>query len=169
MSDSPETVSAILNLTPSVAEENVILATERGRADVVKLFFGPDQEEETAAKLELREKIMNGSAQIDLRLPKSVEFRYENEIEKLRPLLSKTTVAFSDLLEALHVPPVHVDKTCAWDCRQGEECDRMRQVFDLLCLLHLSSNAPYTFHGRGAFSLYIYSNPPYCDEWYSPR
>ena len=135
MSDSPETVSAILNLTPSVAEENVILATERGRADMVKLFFGSDQEEETAAKLELRGKIMNRSAEIDLRLPKSVEFRYENEIEKLRPLLSKTTVAFSDLLEALHVPPVHVDKTCAWDCRQGEECDRMRQVFDLLCLV----------------------------------
>ena len=133
MSDNAATVSAILKLTPSVWEENIILASERGRADVVKLFFSSDQEEETAAKLELREKIMNRSADIDLRLPKSVEFRYENELEKLRPLLSKTTVAYSDLLEVLHVPPIHADKKCPVDCTQKEECDRMRQVFDLVC------------------------------------
>ena len=133
MSDSPATVSAILNLTPSVWEENIVLAAER--SDVVKLFFGSDQEEETASKLELRKNIMNRNAGIDLRLPKSVEFRYENEVEKLRPLLSKTTVAYSDLLEALHVPPVHADKKCPWDCTQKDECDRMRQVFDLVCLV----------------------------------
>ena len=137
MSDSAETVSVILNLmvSGSVAAENIILATKRGRADVVNLFFGSDKEEETAAKLELREKIMDGSAEVDLRLPKSVEFRYENELEKLCPLLSKTTVAYSDLLEALHVPPVHADKDCPWDCAQKEECARMQQVFDLVCLV----------------------------------
>ena len=135
MSDSAETVSAILDLTPAVAEENIVLATERGRADVVKLFFGLDQGEETVAKLELRRKIMSRSAEIDLRLPKSVEFRYENELEKLRPLLSRTTVAYSDLLEALHVPPVHADEKCPWSCKQKDECDRMRQVFDLVSII----------------------------------
>ena len=127
MSDNAETVSAILDLTPAVAEENIVLATERGRADVVKLFFGLDQGEETVAKLELRRKIMSRSAEIDLRLPKSVEFRYENELEKLRPLLSRTTVAYSDLLEALHVPPVHADEKCPWSC-PPRHCRRQKKL-----------------------------------------
>ncbi len=68
-------------------------------------------------------------------MPKSVEFPYDDEMTKLRPFLSQSTVRYEDLLHALHVPPVHAEEECPGDCRQKEDCDRLRQVYFLVRLL----------------------------------
>ena len=64
-----------------------------------------------------------------------MEFAYDDEMTKLRPLLSQSTVRYEDLLRALHVPPVHAEEECPGDCRQKEDCDRLRQVYFLVRLL----------------------------------
>ena len=64
-----------------------------------------------------------------------MEFTYDDEMTKLRSLLSQSTVGYEDLLRALHVPPVHAEEECPRDCRQKEDCDRLRQVYFLVRLL----------------------------------
>ena len=118
-------------------EENLALALIRGRADVVNLFgLGEDERSTEAAKKRLKAAIVNKTASIENRLPKSVEFPYDDEMTKLRPLLSQSsTVRYEDLLRALHVPPVHAKEGCPGDCRQKEDCDRLRQVYFLVRIL----------------------------------
>merc|ERR1719239_2065606 len=135
-SDDADTVDTIKAFVPSVSSENTSLALTRGRADVVKLLgLGEDESSIEAAKKGLKAEIVNKTASIGDRLPKSVEFAYEDEMTKLRPLLSQSTVRYEDLLRALHVPPVHAEEECPGDCRQKEDCDRLRQVYFLVRLL----------------------------------
>merc|ERR1719500_292500 len=119
MSDNADTVDTIKAFVPSVSSENIALALTRGRADVLKLF-GLERNIE-ATKKWLKESIINKTASIGDRLPKSVEFAYDDEMTKLRPLLSQSTVRYEDLLCALHVPPVHAEEECPdsgrEDCR----------------------------------------------------
>ena len=99
-------------------------------------LFGVGNEESTeTAKKWLQTKIVNKTASIEDKMPKSVEFAYDDEMTKLRPLLSQSTVRYEDLLRALHVPPVHAEEDCPGDCRQKEDCDRLRQVYFLVRLL----------------------------------
>ena len=136
MSDDADTVDSILAFVPNVSSENIVLALTRGRADVVKLLgLNEDKGSIEAAKKWLKAEIINKTASIVDRMPKSVEFAYDDEMTKLRPLLSQSTVRFEDLLHALHVPPVHADEECPGDCRQKEDCDRLRQVYFLVRLL----------------------------------
>ena len=37
---------------------------------------------------------------------------YNDEMTKLRPLLSKSMVGFEDLVDALQAPPVHAEEEC---------------------------------------------------------
>ena len=135
-SDNAETVQVILAFVSDVSSENLALALTRGRADVVNLFgLGEDERSTEAAKKRLKAAIVNKTASIENRLPKSVEFPYDDEMTKLRPLLSHSTVRYEDLLHALHVPPVHAEEECPGDCRQKEDCDRLRQVYFLVRLL----------------------------------
>ena len=135
-SDNAETVQVILAFVSDVSSENLALALTRGRADVVNLFgLGEDERSTEAAKKRLKAAIVNKTASIENRLPKSVEFPYDDEMTKLRPLLSQSTVRYEDLLRALHVPPVHAEEECPGDCRQKEDCDRLRQVYFLVRLL----------------------------------
>merc|ERR1711911_201483 len=97
--------------------------------------LGEDKRSTEAAKKRLKEAIVNRTASIENRLPKSVEFPYDNEMTKLRPLLSQSTVGYEDLLNALYVPPVHAEEECPGDCRQKEDCNRLRQVYFLVRLL----------------------------------
>ena len=117
-SDNAETVQVILAFVGDVSSENLALALTRGRADVVNLFgLGEDERSTEAAKKRLKAAIVNKTASIENRLPKSVEFPYDDEMTKLRPLLSQTTVPYEDLLHALHVPPAHAEDECPGDCR----------------------------------------------------
>ena len=135
-SDNADTVQVILTLVSEISSENTNLALTRGRADVVKLFgLGEDEGNREAAKKKLKEAIVNKTASIENRLAKSVEFSYNDEMTKLRPLLSQSTVRYEDLFVALYVPPVHTEEECPEDCRQKEDCDRLRQVYFLVRLL----------------------------------
>ena len=135
-SDNPDAVQVILDIVSDVSPESISLALTRGRADVLKLFgLGEDETSIQAAKKRLKTAILSKTASIGDRLPKSVEFAYDDEMTKLRPLLSQSTVRYEDLLRALHVPPVHVEEECPVDCRQKEDCDRLRQVYFLVRLL----------------------------------
>ena len=136
MSDDAETVANVRNFTSVLTPEHIMLALQRGRADVLKLFsFDEEKPSVEAAKLRLKGEIVNETASIADRLPKSVEFSYEDEMVKLRPLLSESPVRYDDLLRALHVPPVHAEEECPRDCRQKEDCDRLRQVYFMVRLL----------------------------------
>ena len=78
-SDNAETVGAILPLVREVSSENTVLALTRGRSDVVKLFgLGEDERSTEVAKKSLKAAIVNRTASIESRLPKSVEFTYES-------------------------------------------------------------------------------------------
>jgi len=136
MSDNADTVDAIRAFVPSVSSENICLALTRGRADVIKLLgLGEEERCREAEKKQLKDAIVNKKASIGERLPKFVEFAYDDEMTKLRPLLSKSTVRYEDLLRALYVPPVHAEEECPGDCKQIEDCDRLRQVYFLARLL----------------------------------
>merc|ERR1719234_176112 len=132
-SDNAETVQVVLALVRDVSPEHIALALTRGRTDVLKLF-GLERRIE-ATKKWLKEAIINKTASIGNRMPKSVEFAYEDEMIKLRPLLSQSTVRYEDLLRVLHAPPVHAEEECPGDCRQKDDCDRLRQVYFLVRLL----------------------------------
>merc|ERR1719234_1302861 len=132
-SDDAETVQVVLALVRDVSPKHIALALTRGRTDVLKLF-GLERRIE-ATKKWLKAAIINKTTSIENRLPKSVEFAYDDEMTKLRPLLSQSTVRYEDLLRALHVPPVHAEEECPGDCRQKEDCDRLRQVYFLVRLL----------------------------------
>merc|ERR1711971_1235486 len=136
MSDCADTVDTIKAFVPRVSSENIVLALTRERADVVKILdLGQDERSIEAGKKRLKAEIVNKTASIGDRMPKSVEFAYDDEMTKLRPLLSQPTVRYEDLLRALHIPPVHAEKECPGDCRQREDCDRLRQVYFLVRLL----------------------------------
>ena len=112
-SDDAETVKVVLGLTREVSSENIELALTRGREDVVHLLgMGDDHCGIEIHKKWLKTAINEKTACISDRLPKSVEFAYNDEMTKLRPLLSKSMVSFEDLVDALQVPPVHAEEEC---------------------------------------------------------
>ena len=135
LSDNVETVKAVLSFTSSVCSHNISFALTRGRTDMIDLFGLTEDNEIENSKLKLKEEIMNKTAPVEDRIPKCVEFQYDNEMVKLRPLLSQDTVLYEDLLRALHVPPVHAEEECPEDCRQKEDCNKLRQVYYLVRLL----------------------------------
>eukprot|EP00090_Calanus_glacialis_P042839 TRINITY_DN7592_c0_g1_i4.p1 TRINITY_DN7592_c0_g1~~TRINITY_DN7592_c0_g1_i4.p1 ORF type:complete len:1248 (+),score=293.70 TRINITY_DN7592_c0_g1_i4:101-3844(+) len=135
MSDNPEVCKAVLSFTEEVGHEAVLLALERGKADVINMLV-PDLKDDLevdSQKRELKTQIMNKTASLDDTVPKCVEYRYDNELEKLRPLIqSNKIVPFSNLLEALHIKEIHTEKNCPDLCRQQKDCSKMRQVYNLI-------------------------------------
>ena len=137
MSDNAASVETILNHTSSICSTNICFALKRGNSDVINLLgMGEDEKTIEANKLQLKEDIMDRAAKVADRIPKCVEFHYDSEMVKLRPLLSRQAVVpYKDLLSALHIPPVHVEGVCPRDCKQREHCDKLRQVYYLVRLL----------------------------------
>ena len=139
-SDSSETVKAVLELSSSVEPEVVRLAKKRGRVAIINQLTPEDDDKDKilATKLELKTNIQNKKHNITSAIPKSTEFRYDNELVKLLPLLHKSrsdTIPFTVLAQALHIPEVHVDQDCTEACSQKMECEKMRQVYNLLVMI----------------------------------
>ena len=144
MSDSSSTCAAVLAVSKSVPEQVKELARKRGRKEVVRVFDhqGGSQETDLELKKKLKMDIMNKRASIKNSIYKSDEFRYNDEMLKLSPLLlSPGPVLFSSLLESLHILKVHAGPQegnlgdwgdCPGDCSQKEQCIHIREVFHLL-------------------------------------
>ena len=93
LSDNADTVDTIRAFVKSISSENRDLALTRGRADVAKVLgLGEDEKSIEAAKKRLKAEIVNKTASIGERMPKSVEFAYDDEMTKLRPLLSQSVM-----------------------------------------------------------------------------
>ena len=111
MSDSSSTCAAVLAVSKSVPEQVKELARKRGRREVIRVLgqHGGSQEKDLELKKKLKMDIMNKTASTKNSIYKSDEFRYNDEMVKLSPLLlSPGPVSFTSLLEALHIPKVHV-------------------------------------------------------------
>ena len=138
MSDSSSTCAAVLAVSKSVPEQVKELARKRGRKEVVRVFdqHGGSQETDLELKKELKMDIVNKTASIKKSIYKSDEFRYNNEMVKLSPLLlSPGPVPFPSLLESLLISEVHTEGDCLADCRQKEQCTHMREVFHFTALV----------------------------------
>ena len=85
-SDSETTVSALLHLLPNPPLEAITLARERGVPGVVGLLLPDtkvDGEEEREA---LKDAVLANTAQLLDQVPRDVEFTYNQNMDKLRPL-----------------------------------------------------------------------------------
>ena len=135
MSDNPDVCKAVLSFTQEDGNEAVLLALERGKADVINVLV-PDLKDDfevESQKRELKTQIMNKTASLQDTVPKCVEYRYDNELEKLRPLIqSNKIVPFTILYEALHIKEIHAEKNCPDSYRQQRDCSKMRQVYNLV-------------------------------------
>ena len=121
MSDSLETCEAILEYVPNVLKDMISLAIERGRSSIINLFAPGNKDHSENSRHELKNAIMNETASILDLFPKSEEFQYNDNMDKVRPLLKRKTVSYSELLKALHVPPVHADKDCPIEYQQQQK------------------------------------------------
>ena len=126
--DSKDTCASIMSFTGcSPTDEVVNLARQRGRRDVMELFSPEENYEDkiTAAKVELKQNILQHKLGFLKSLPASKEFRYNDEMEKLKPLLQyETHLPYVSLLKALHLPKAHTETECPYDCLQPDKCAR---------------------------------------------
>ena len=71
-------------------------------------------------------------------IPKSVEFPYFNELDKIKKMLPESIanktklINYKDLIKKLWVPTVHYQENCPDDCGQKEKCHCIREVLTLL-------------------------------------
>ena len=93
-----------------------------------------DGEEEREA---LRDAVIANTAQLLDQIPREVEFTYNQNMEKLRPLLQgDSLVPYTTLLKQLHLPKAHVEDkdpmmVCPSDCSQKQSCQRIRETLHL--------------------------------------
>ena len=142
MSDNADTCAAILDQMPQprrpTSHQVVDVVKERRRDDIVRLLLPLSEDEEltSAYKIKLKNEILNNKASVLEILPKSVEFRYNNEMIHVRPLLqSGAHVPFTTLLDALHLPEAHPDRKCPTDCVQKDQCSKVQQAFHLVKMI----------------------------------
>ena len=140
-SDCKETCAAILTLIKGSASEEVIkIAMQRRRSDIIQLIApqADFKDKTTASKHDLKQNILQQKVRFVERLPKSEEFGYNNEMERVRPLLQLgLELPFTSLLKAIHLPEAHIEAECPSSCPQPDKCDKMRQVFNLIKLIVL--------------------------------
>ena len=137
-SDSEATVSALLLLLPNPPLEVITLARERGVPGVVRMLLPDTKTEREGDKEALRNAVHTNTAQLLDQIPRDVEFTYNQNMDKLRPLLGKNTlVPYTILLKQLHLPKAHIDDkesklVCPSDCVQKQSCLRIRETLSLV-------------------------------------
>ena len=145
-SDNEATVSSILHhLQVQPSKATIHTAVARGVTGIVALLDPQYTTRGNQEKEELKEAVINKTAGITNIIPKSVEFTYNWNMRKVRPLLGRSTVAYTRLVEELHVAKVHAGKVeeggeeeweeCPGDCSQEDDCSRMREALGLVTLL----------------------------------
>merc|ERR1719391_256103 len=104
-SDSEATVSALLLLLPNPPLEAITLARERGVPGVVNQLLPDTRVEGEEEREALREAVLTNTAQLLDQIPRDVEFTYNQNMDKLRPLIrDDTLVPYTTLLKHLHLP-----------------------------------------------------------------
>merc|ERR550517_1644478 len=98
-SDSEATVSALLHLLPNPPLEAITLARERGVPGVVSLLLPDTNVEGEEEREALRDAVLANTAQLLDQIPRDVEFTYNQNMDKLRPLLGNSFVPYTTLLE----------------------------------------------------------------------
>ena len=86
-SDSEETLKAILPLLPNPPFEAITMARERGVPGVVRLLLPDTKVEGEGEREALRDAVLDNTAQLLDQIPRDVEFTYNENMDKLRPLL----------------------------------------------------------------------------------
>merc|ERR1719458_178441 len=86
----------------------------------------------------LRDSVITNTAQLLDQIPRDVEFTYNQNMDKLRPLLQGSFVPYTTLLEKLHLPKLHVEvkkQKCFYHCNQKQSCQRIRETYDFVKIL----------------------------------
>ena len=150
MADSPETVEMVKRIFPNVPEDVLDIARKRGMEAVTNLLLKNDTNANEKIKKNLQQAVMEGTAGIFNRIPKSHEYPYSEKIDKFAPLLAgppgTCTVSCKKLQAELLVNQVHVGrkpdsrriwKTCPDDCppESRESCKKMREVYWLVLMI----------------------------------
>ena len=136
-SDHEATVSALLHLLPNPPLEAITLAKERGVPGVVRLLLPDTKVEGEKEREALRDAVIANAAHLLDQIPRDVEFTYNQNMEKLRPLLQDDSlVPYTTLIKQLHLPKAHVNDNdpkmvCPSDCSQKQSCQKIRET---LCL-----------------------------------
>lgn len=136
-SDSKATVSALLPLLPNPPLKAITLARKRGVPGVVRLLLPDTKVEGEEEREALRDAVLANTAELLDQMPRDVEFTYNNKMEKLKLLLtSSTMVPYTTLLENLHLPKAHYEEaTCPMVCGQKQNCHRIRETMSLVDLI----------------------------------
>ena len=140
MSDSGPTVSALLQILPKPTFTAVYLAMKRGVPGVVRLLLPDTKVDGEEEKEALRDAVIANTAQLFDQVPRDVEFTYNQNMDKLRPLIrGNTVVPYTTLLKHLHLPRAHVnDKipmVCPLYCSQNRSCQRIRETLGLVNII----------------------------------
>ena len=149
-SDSKETVSALLTILPNPPMEALSLARERGVPRVARLVLPDDakvtEEEEREA---LKDAVLHNTAHLLNKMPRDVEFTYNEKMDKLRPLIEESfarvdckpnLVIYDTLIRELKKGRAHFDEKdenmdCPADCTQMRSCQRIRETLELVHLI----------------------------------
>ena len=140
-SDSEATVSALLHFLPNPPLEAITLARERGVPGVVRLLLPDTKIEGEEERETLRNAVLANTAQLWDQVPRDVEFTYNQNMEKLAPLIRENClVQYTTLLKHLHLHKAHVDdkepiETCPPDCSQKQSCQRIRETLGLVNII----------------------------------
>ena len=138
-SDNEATVSTLLHLLPTPPLETINLAIDRGVPGVVRLLLPDTKVEGEEEREDLRDAVLTNTAQLLDQIPRDVEFTYNQNMDKLRPLIQENTlVPYTTLLKQLHLPKVHVETKkpkCFFHCNQKESCQRIRETLGLANIL----------------------------------
>ena len=104
---------------------------------MVRLLLSDDTKVEGEEEREaLRDAVLANFAQLLDQIPKDVEFTYNDNMDKLRPLLGSSFVPYTTLLETLHLPKVHANfDKCFYNCDQKQSCGRIRETKRLVDLM----------------------------------
>ena len=135
-SDSEATVSALLPLLPKPPSEVITLARERGVSGVIRALLPDTKEEGYKEKAALRTSVLSNNAHLLDRIPRDVEFTYNNKMDKLKPMIASQNVPYTTLLKNLHLPRAHFEEaTCPMACGQKQNCHRIREAMRLVDLI----------------------------------
>ena len=136
-SDSPAVCEAVLGQCEEqghrVGQDYLTMVGERGDARIRKIFDRDFEEQADMKKEKLKAAIEDKTADIFDLVPKSEEFSYTEEVQKVVNLIGPDDkICFDKLITAIHIPPVHYDKDCPGDCAIQEQCQHFREVVKLV-------------------------------------
>ena len=132
-SDCPKTFRKWNSFMNTADEDVVHVAKERGNSEILSILLPNSQDIDEKAKMSLHNAILNKTASLFNLVPKSVEFTYNENIDKIKPLLTGTFMSYESLLKEVHVPAVHVGiiekKKDEWEvcpdyCGQKGTCEK---------------------------------------------